>query len=263
MTIVVTGLVLIVIVLALLVAGLLRSHAVILRRLHEAGVPELDGGGALLPLASDDDEPATPRPNDAPTGRAAPDLTGTSADGDPMVVAVAGRRHDTSLLFLSADCATCEPFWEAVGDGRAHRISTPEHRLVVVARGGESDLVATIAQRPADVPVLLSSEAWQDYQVPGSPYIVHVDGPSGRIRGEGTSASWDQLVDLASRGRSETTERFESGRARRRNRHSGRDDRPPRDSDGELEAVGILPGDPSLYSDGAEPVPDPDPHRPA
>lgn len=258
MTIVVTALVVVVAVLALLVAGLLRSHAVILRRLHESGVPELGGDGALLPMAPADDEPATPRPNDAPTGRAAPDLTGTSAVGDPMVVAVAGRRHDTSLLFLSADCATCEPFWEAVGDGRAERISTPDHRLVVVSRGGESDLVATIARRPADVPVVLSSEAWRDYQVPGAPYIVHVDGPSGRIRGEGTSASWDQLVDLAGRGSTETADRFGDSPGRRGRRTRG-PDLPARDSDEELEAVGIRPGDPSLYQEDAGPADLPDP----
>lgn len=258
MTIVVTALVLVVAVLALLVAGLLRSHAVILRRLHEAGVPELGGDGALLPMAPADNEPATPRPNDAPTRRDAPDLTGTNTDGDPMVVAVAGRRHDTSLLFLSADCATCEPFWQAVGDGRAARLGTPDHRLVVVSRGGESDLVASIAQRPVDVPVLLSSEAWQDYQVPGAPYIVHIDGPSGRIRGEGTSASWDQLVDLAGRGRTETADAFED-RPARRGRRGRRNDLPARDSDEELEAVGIAPGDPSLYPGSTAPADNSDP----
>lgn len=252
MTVVVTALAVVVAVLALLVAGLLRSHAVMLRRLHEAGVPELDGElegeRSSLPLVPADQE--TPRPNDTPAGRAGVDLTGVSPVGDPLVIAVAERRHDTSLLFLSADCLTCQPFWEAVGDGRAQELSDPTHRLVVVTRGPEAELAGTIAQRPADVPVIMSTEAWQDYGVPGSPYFVHVDGPTGRVRGEGTSASWEAMVDLAGRGRAETADRFDrsSGRGGRRGRRS---DRPARDSDEELRTMGIEPGDPSLYQDGA------------
>ncbi len=242
MTIVVTVLAVVVALLALLVAGLLRSHAAILRRLHEAGI-DLDG--AALPILPTDpvtaDQPSTPRPNDAATGRAAADLAGVTPSGDPVTVAVVGRRHDTSLLFLSADCATCEPFWGAVGDGRAAATSTPEHRLVVVTRDPADDLAGTIARRPADVPVVMSSRAWHDYEVPGSPYVVQVDGASGRVTGEGTSADWDQLQALATRGRAEAPP------ARRRRR--ARDRRPARDSDDELRAVGIHPGDPSLHPD--------------
>lgn len=257
MTVVVVALCIVVAVLALLVAGLLRSHAVMLRRLHEVGIPELDetAPSTPLPMVSNASTTAghhggTPRPNDAPAGRAAADLTGVTADGDPVVVAVAARRHDTSLLFLSSDCQTCLPFWEAVGDGRARAASTADRRLVVVTKGPESELAATIASRPATVPVVMSTEAWQDYDVPGSPYVIHVDGPSGRVRGEGTSASWDQLVELAERGATETADRFGGGRRRGRRRA-----RPMRDSDEELRAVGIEPDDPSLYPNG-RPSPD-------
>ena len=258
MTIVVTVLCIAVAVLGLLVAGLLRSHAVMLRRLHEIGFPDLDDLGAprdgTLPLAPSDtgdtrrdehDHDDTPRPNDAPTGRAAADLSGVTPHGDPVVLGVAGRRHDTSLLFLSSDCLTCQPFWEAVGDGRAAATSTPGRRLVVVTKGPEEELAGTIARRPADVPVVMSSQAWADYEVPGSPYAIHVDGPSGRVRGEGTSASWEQLLVLLDRGAAETADRFDARGRRRR----GRTGRPARDSDDELRAVGILPGDPSLYPD--------------
>lgn len=244
MTVVVTLLAVVVTVLAFLVAGLLRSHAAILRRLHEAGI-DLDG--VSLPVVSSDPEqpsaasdPPTPRPNDAATGRSAADVGGVTPTGDPFTIGVVDRRHDTSLLFLSADCATCEPFWEAVGDGRAAAVSTPDHRLVVVTRDPADDLAGAIAQRRSDVPVIMSSRAWQDYEVPGSPYVVQVDGATGRVTGEGTSADWDQLQALAERGRAEAS----APRNRRRRRGS---DRPARDSDDELRAVGIRPGDPSLY----------------
>jgi hypothetical protein len=32
--------------------------------------------------------------------------------------------------------------------------------------------------------------------VPGSPYFVLVDGPAGRVAGEGTSDRWEQMASL-------------------------------------------------------------------
>ena len=43
---------------------------------------------------------------------------------------------------------------------------------------------------------MLSSEAWDDYDVPISPYFVQVDGSSNEIAAEGAAASWEQLLDL-------------------------------------------------------------------
>jgi len=60
--------------------------------------------------------------------------------------------------------------------------------------GTEYDLEESISQLrrlvPTDVPVVLSSAAWDDYRVPGSPYFVFVDGPSGAVTGEGSAAAW-------------------------------------------------------------------------
>ena len=42
----------------------------------------------------------------------------------------------------------------------------------------------------------MSSEAWAAYEVPGSPYFVLVDGPSGQARGEGTGIDWPQVRGL-------------------------------------------------------------------
>lgn len=262
MTVVVTVLVVVVAVLALLVAGLLRSHAVILRRLHDAGIDVYDPDTSL-PLVGDAGDhdgttpeptavprgdaparrgtalaPGTPAPNDATPGRAGRDVAGTSPDGDTLAYRMSGRREDTLLLFLSADCTTCQPFWEAVGDGRA---ATTTHRVLVVTRDPSAELVGALRERPTSVPVVMSSAAWHDYEVPGSPYFVHVDGASGRVRGEGTGGSWEQLADLVDRGRSETAVRGRWGRRR------GGTRRPPRDSDEEVRAAGIEPGDPSLY----------------
>jgi hypothetical protein len=86
------------------------------------------------------------------------------------------------------------------------------------------------AAEPRDVTVVMSSAAWTDYRVPGSPYFVLVDGPAGRVRGEGTGAHWDQVKNLL---RQAADDAADAGREVRIDR--------------ELLAHGIAPGDPSLY----------------
>lgn len=257
MTVVVIVLVVAVAVLALLVAGLLRSHAVILRRLHEAGIDVYDPD-TTLPMAGPDTaappppDPGTPRPNDAATGRGAPAITGVSPSGATAAYRMGGRDQDTLLVFLSVDCTTCHVFWEALADDRGATAAAGDRRLLVVTRSPNDELVATLAERDLHVPVVMSSRAWQDYEVPGSPYFIHVDGATERVRGEGTGSSWDQLMDLVDRGATETAERFAAGRRGRGRRRRREDGRPPRDSDEELRAAGIEPGDPSLYPDRSD-----------
>ena len=43
---------------------------------------------------------------------------------------------------------------------------------------------------------MLSSAAWQDYDVPGSPYFALVDGTNNRMVGSGTAANWDQMRNM-------------------------------------------------------------------
>jgi hypothetical protein len=39
----------------------------------------------------------------------------------------------------------------------------------------------------------MSSDAWTDYQVPGAPYFILVDGA---VRGEGVATTWEALASL-------------------------------------------------------------------
>lgn len=214
--------------LAVLVAGLLRSHADILRALHELGV-DLDpdrradrrAGGARGAL-----------PDRGP----AADVSGTLLDGSAAVVAVAGTAHDTLLVFLSGNCATCRPFWTALA-------GSPEgpdgSRVVVVTQDGDD--LAPVEEMANDLEVVVSTDAWIDYDVPGSPHVVHVDGRTGRVVGEGTGQSWAQVLDML---------RI-SGADRKRDRQGREDGEPRREStarvDRDLASAGIGPGHPSLY----------------
>ncbi len=76
----------------------------------------------------------------------------------------------------------------------------------------------------------MSSAAWAEYRVPGSPYFVLVDGPAGRVRGEGTGATWEQVSTMLRQANDDASD-------------DGREVR----IDRELLAHGIVPGDPSLF----------------
>ena len=45
----------------------------------------------------------------------------------------------------------------------------------------------------------MSSDAWTDYEVPGSPFFVLVDGRDGRRIGEGVANRMSQVAELVRR----------------------------------------------------------------
>jgi hypothetical protein len=93
---------------------------------------------------------------------------------------------------------------------------------------------------PPDLPVVLSSDAWENYSVPGSPYFVLVDGASGSVRGEGTGATWPQVFSLITQATNDAAIAL------------GDDLATDIRIDRELLAHGIRPGDPSLYPDAVD-----------
>jgi hypothetical protein len=182
---------LLLVLLAMLVAGLLRSHAEILRRL-DAVQPTKTGS-----RAGDAGAPAVPAP--AP-GRDADelalDLVGTTLRGESVKVAVSNPSVNTLLAFLSTGCTTCQTFWEGLRPNVRPAMPSGT-RLVVVTKDTAYESPSRLREiAPADVPLVMSSQAWDGYEVPGSPYFVYVDGASGRIRGEGLAQSWEQVLSL-------------------------------------------------------------------
>jgi hypothetical protein len=162
------------VLLVVLVAALLRSHAEILRRLGPEGT-----------------EP--PRLPDPPTGArreaSAPEIAGATPTGDAIKLSLSGGA--TLLAFLSTGCTSCARFWETLGE----RLLPDGLQPMIVTRGPDRELRSKLRSiAPAAVPVVMSSEAWEDYAVPGSPYFVLVEG--GEIRGEGVATTWDALASL-------------------------------------------------------------------
>ncbi len=248
MTVLVVALTVAVALLGVLVVGLLRSHAEILRQLHALGSGREDTAPGVASPAAPADAPFDVRPDVlAPagvTGSRGHDLVGVSPAGETALLSVLGAEQDTLVAFLSSGCSTCQGFWDVFGSG-ADLGLPPGTRLVVVTRGPDDESETTVRRlAPGRVPVLMSTEAWEDYGVPGSPYFVLVDGAAGRVAGEGSASAWEQVVRLcrdASADRGATI-------ARHRDRHPDRGDGPHREAraDRELAAAGIVPGHPSL-----------------
>ena len=174
-------------VLAVLVAGLLRGYAEVLRLLHHLGVDEFDPDApvALAPAR---------RRVEAPQrgGSEAHDVAGLTPVGDAVVIGVSHPDANVLMVFLSSGCDTCARFWEAMAAGRHRALGT---RVIAITRDGDQESVGRLRQWGAEgVEVVLSNRAWDDYRVPGSPYAIFCHG--GAIVGEGTATSWEQLESL-------------------------------------------------------------------
>lgn len=210
--------------LVLLVAGLLRSHADILRRLHA-----LDGGGGDAGRTGGLQVVSR-------SGAVTPEaVSGVSASGSTTTIALRGSRGLTLLAFLSSGCTTCRPFWEALGAGA--EMPADDVRAVVVTKGPGEESPSRIADlAPAQVPTVMSSQAWDDFKIPVAPYFVLVDAAEGRVIGEGAAASWAHVRDLLAQALADAGHPGSADTKRRAVRTEER-----------LQSAGLEPGDPSLY----------------
>jgi len=182
------------VLLCLLVVGLLRSHAEILRRLDAA-----DGGadGAHDPreleiVAAPDAGAHLPSPrSSAPP---AEDIAGDTPSGETLKLSVRGGR-DTLIAFLSSGCLTCLDLWEGM---RVDPEPLPGGaRLVVVTKGRDRESPSRLRDlSPPEVPVVMSTAAWESYGITMSPYFVYVDGATGIVRSEGAAGAWEQVRSL-------------------------------------------------------------------
>src|SRR4051812_39273275 len=203
--------------LVLLVAGLLRSHAEILRRL---------GPG---------EDSVLPEPPEVVTTRAPADIAGTTLEGDAVKVTLGAAAPPTLVAFLTSGCAVCGNFWDDMRRGRHAEHLGREMRLVVVTKDTSHESPSKLARlRSDDVPLVMSTAAWDAHQVPAAPYFVYVEG--GLVQGEGSATTWKQIASLLRDAEHDA-------------RYAGGDERTDR-IDEILEASGIGPGHPSLYPSG-------------
>jgi hypothetical protein len=230
MTVLVAAETLLLILLAIVVVALLRSHAEILRRLDSIG----QGRGARdLSLADPDASPL----RDGAT--AAADIAGTDLDGMGAQVGLAPGGPSTLIAFLTSGCLTCMEFWRSFS--AAPPAIPAGGRLVIVTKDSAYESPTKLRDLAPDaIPLVMSTDAWERYEVPAAPYFVWVDGASGEIHGEGAASAWEQVTSLLADALADAEE-VEYGR-------SGSERTARIDDD--LARAGIGPGHPSLYPDG-------------
>ena len=212
------------VLLVVLVAGLLRSHAEIMRRLG----PAEEGSSSVA-------EPSVTRESVV-----APELAGVTPEGDAVKLAFEGAGTAPTLLaFLTSGCGTCAAFWETLGERRLPAAV----RTVIVTHGADRERPAKLRSlAPAGIAVVMSSQAWADYEIPGAPYFVMVDEA---IRGEGVATTWRALASLVSDAIEDQhdAERVGGGAG------AVTGERRAERIDETFAAAGIGPSHPSLYPD--------------
>ena len=107
------------------------------------------------------------------------DVEGVGLDGRPLTIRVSEPGGRWLLVFLSDDCIGCQPFWHELGSWRSpgDRGLPIDVRPVIVTKGPEKVAAArirTLVPDDAAVPVILSDDAWEGYQVLGYPGAVVV-----------------------------------------------------------------------------------------
>ena len=123
-------------------------------------------------------------------------------EGEVLALSLLGQ--DTLVAFLSSGCTTCQEFWNAF---RREPELPPGARLVVVTKSPDEESPSALHdRRPDGVPLLMSDETWEAFGVPGSPYFAYVDA-SGRLLGEGSGASWPQVLSLMQQSRADALAR--------------------------------------------------------
>lgn len=210
--------------LVVLVAGLLRSHGEILRQLNALGVGEHGEQASQL---------LTPHRSSGLGRSVLTTLAGPTPQGAAASVALSGSRGYTLLAFLSSTCTACRPFWEEV-DGM---IDLRGVRTVVVTKDPAEESPSELARlAPTSLTSVMSSEAWNAFKVPATPYFALVDNADAKVVGEGSAANWDRVADMVRRAISDAAHPLHRSTAARK-----------ADVDAELTAAGIEPGDPRLY----------------
>lgn len=135
----------------------------------------------------------TPRP--APTDR----ISGHAPRGEPVEVSL--RRSGRILLcFLATRCDGCDSFWQGLGDGASEPLPADVSCVILTKSASEADVVEVqrLSEEIGRWPVVMTSEAWHQFQVLSYPFFVLVEGASCDIVGETVGFGWADVRTMVS-----------------------------------------------------------------
>lgn len=160
-------------------------------------VPRTQGESAIMQASTHQHAGATA--TTAPEGDAV-DIRGVTPTGEATTVALESSLAPTLLAFLSTSCGICTGLWQRLRDEGLGDVAPGVVPVVVTKDGAQEDhdRVRGLADGGA-LRVVLSGEAWDDYEVPGSPYLLLVAGDPGSVVAEGAVSQWEDLVSMVAR----------------------------------------------------------------
>lgn len=228
---IVVALAVVVALLGLLVVSLLRTQAEILRRLNNLGI------------RLDEDESSAPMTlRTHPSRTSTSDISGVNPKGEPVVKSLQIGDDPILLAFLSTTCTSCSEFWNAL-DSDSMVFHEARYRVLVVTLGpSEESPTRALKLSGAGVDVVMSSKAWEAFDVPGAPYFAVVDTVSQEVIGEGTAVDMSSLTTFLRDAAGDR--RWDQSKMRDRT-----DSDRERIIDDELRRAGLHPGDPRLHHD--------------
>jgi hypothetical protein len=135
------------------------------------------------------------RPKGLPVGATAPELSGTTADGSWFDAGLlAGRSH--LAVFVSPDCAPCEPLLRELSDGSRTRRLPP---TVLVSRRPSREDDPTWVRLTENPDVILLTETEDElagrFQTHTTPHVFVVD-QAGTIRAQGVANSVEAIMEM-------------------------------------------------------------------
>lgn len=217
----------VILLLLVLVAGLLKSHADILRQLQRLGA-SVDNPGVPTP-------PRSVGFGEAPAN----EITGVDLSGAERAISLRNGGSPTLLAFLSSGCATCRTFWEELHHEPEPPI--PGTRTVVVTKGPTAESPGKLKElAPEDLTLIMSDDDWDRFRVPITPYFLLVD-ETARVIGEGSARDWEHLLSLLRQSLSDSADPVHLDTGRREEF-----------TDSRLRNSGVHPGDESLYRNPVE-----------
>jgi hypothetical protein len=136
--------------------------------------------------------------------RPAADLVGVSPEGRRLEVGLADGGRQVLLAFLTPRCDGCDQFWAGMLDTRAQGLPASVS-TVVVTKGPEivDPVEVDRLASGSTVPVVMSDQAWTDYQVMGYPHFILVDATERCVIGETVGFGWADVVAMVQSAASE------------------------------------------------------------
>jgi hypothetical protein len=133
-------------------------------------------------------------------------------------------------------------FWQAF-DSDSLVFHNATYRVLVITLGPTEESPTRASKLSIGaVDVVMSSQAWSDFEVPGAPYFAVVDPSTRQVIGEGSAADMHALSTFL--GDAAGDRRWDQSKMRDRT-----DADRERIVDAELKSAGLHPDDPRLYHD--------------